>query len=478
MTGIKRYVIAAILILGTAPLMAQVEGTQYFMNSLPQVSINNPAFVPQYNFSIGVPALSSIATGYYNSGFSYNDLISKSNGDVVADLPKLERALGAKNFTTVTGHMDFLRVGFRVNPKWYFQVSSTGHQYARAMIPKETVSLFVDGTAPLVGSTTHFSPEAEGLAYLETAVAAAFNATDQLTLGARVKYLNGIANATTVHSSMDVGVGNNYELTAVADLNFKTSGIQDRSQDFQKAASNTGIAIDLGGTYKVTDKLTVAASVVDLGSITWKNNLYSYDLNKNTSSYTFAGLDLKELIKGNSNYLSSQIDSITKKFKPSENAIGSYSTSLPLKMYVSGTYELKKGLNVGGLFFTETFQGRVNPSGTVSVQKYVGKWMNALVSYTVTNRSYNNLGLGISFNVKPVQIYFVGDNLLGAPVSLITTQQINGYLNNARVLNMRFGVNFVWGRDKNLDKLSKNTKPVSKNKKSDPNYLKVRKKSR
>jgi hypothetical protein len=456
------------------------------MNSLPQVSIYNPAFVPRYNFSIGLPVISSIGAGYSNNGFSYNDMITRTNGEVKADLGKWVKALTEKNYITTSAQVDILRVGFRINPKLYFQVSATAHQYARLQIPKEFASLFVQGTAPLIGTSAHFSPQAEGIAYFESAVGAAYQADEKLTLGARVKYLSGMANVTTVNSSMNVAVGSDYQLTASGDLNLKTSGIENSDHAVQNAFSNTGFAIDLGGTYKLTEKLTLAASLIDLGKITWKNNLYSYTLDKNTASYTFSGIDLNELVNGNTHYMNDQLNSIKDRFTPQENKIGSYRTWIPGKMYVSGNYEWVRNLSIGALFFTEKFQGRVSPGASASLNKHMGKWVSTLVSYTVSNRSYNNFGLGVSFNLAPVQLYIAGDNILRIPGSLITTSHLNSYINSTQVFNVRFGLNYVWGRDKKLDKLPRNTKSYNRKTKGnkekvtdgDSDYLKARKKKR
>jgi hypothetical protein len=217
--------------------------------------------------------------------------------------------------------------------------------------------------------------------------------------------------------------------------------------------------------------LTVAASLIDLGRITWKNNLYSYTLNKNTANYTFSGIDLKEVVNGNTNYLHDQLDSIKNKFKPLENKIGSYHTRLPGKIFVSGNYELVGNLSIGALFFAERFQGRVSPGGSASLIKHFGKWVSTSVSYTVSDRSYNNFGLGVSLNLSPVQVYIAGDNVLRIPASLIATQNLNTYINSTQVFNLRFGLNFVWGRNRSFDKRPKGTD-------EDPDYRKVREKRR
>src|ERR1700712_2227524 len=99
---------------------AQTEATHYFMSSLPQVSNSNPAFVPKYKFSIGLPGISSTAITYSNNGFSYQDLIKKSDGQTVANLEKWNKSLAPKNYITNSAQSDLMRVGFMVSPKLYF----------------------------------------------------------------------------------------------------------------------------------------------------------------------------------------------------------------------------------------------------------------------------------------------------------------------------------------------------------------------
>ena len=131
-----------------------------------------------------------------------------------------------------------------------------------------------------------------------------------------------------------------------------------------------------------------------------------------------------------------------------ESATGSYSTSLPARFYLSGNYELKNGFSVGTLFFGESYRDRFSTGMTAALNKNFGKWVSTSLTYTVSNRSYNNIGLGFSFNMQPIQIYFVGDNLLLAPVSLIENQNLNNFVNSAQLLTLRAGLNIVFGWDK------------------------------
>lgn len=476
----------------------QMEGTLHYMSCLPQVVNNNPAFVPKYKYVVGLP-ISSLYEGYTNSGFSYNDLVKRQDGQVNADLTGWISKLPEKTFITAAAGADLLRLGFRINPKVYLGVNVTGKTFGQGFLPKDMATLLVDGNAPYVNSTANVSPMLEALSYLETAVGAAYEVDSKLTVGGRIKILKGVANITTEASDISIAVDENYGITASAGIDVRTSGVNsltnsgyEVSKEIKNYMKNGGLAIDLGATYRLLDKLTLNASIVDLGSIKWKTNLYSYSMDRSVATYTFSGIDANQLVNGNGNeYIQAQKDSIKNKFDLKEGPTDAYRTMLPAKFYVGGNYEIIKNLNVGTVFFAQSFKGRFSPGWTTSLNKNFGRVVSATLSYTLSNRSYNNFGAGLSLNLAPVQLYIVGDNLLKIPSSLIVNQNLNEYINTAQVINVRFGLNFVWGWDKSekgtlapSKTKSVNQSPAKKPKvktgtsKKDASYLKVRRKSK
>lgn len=431
---------------------AQNEGTLTFMNSLPQVTNNNPAIMTKYKLSVGLPG-SSIAMFYSNNGFAYKDVYTKVHDSVKADLPKLNSALKPNNYITQAMQIDLLRFGMQVTPKLYVSLNSTAKVYNRILLPKDLTNLFINGNADFVGRTANLSPKAESVTFLETALGGSYQVDDRLTVGARLKLLKGVTNVTTQNATMNLSVDNSYTLTANAGMDVRTSGINNFTQsnfDFGSHVkdyfTNTGFAVDLGATYKVMDRLTVGASLIDVGSIKWKNNTYGYTLDPAKAKYTFSGVDLTKVVNGDNNYLNSIGDSIQAKFKVKEGAIGSYSAPIPGKMYLSGMYEVKKNFTAGAVFFAEKFKGRYAAGVTIGVNKHFGRIFSAAGSYTVASNSFNNLGLGMSLNLSPVQIYMVGDNLLRMPFS---GSELNSFINNTKFFNVRLGLNYVFKwRDK------------------------------
>jgi len=438
---------------------AQTESSLYFMGSLPQVVYTNPASIPRYKFSLGLPG-SSIQTQYANNGFTYNDLVAKQGDSTIVDMNKFHGALGEKNYITNTLQADVFRLSFKVNARMYFTFNATAKAYNRFMIPKGLVGLISEGTASFVGKTTTISPLIETVTYVESSWGASYIVNKKLTVGAHFKLLKGGANLTTGKSKLDLTIGDNYEVTVAADANVRTSGLQNFDEpDFDMADSwrdymkNTGFAVDLGATYRVNDRTTIGLSLIDIGSIKWKNDLYGYRLDPERANYTFKGVDLEKVLDDDGDYMDNEMDSIEANFTLREGAISSYSTPIPGKAYLSGNYEIKRNFTAGILLFAEKFRGRFSPGFSASLHKEFGRRFSTSLSYTITERSYNNIGAGVALNLAPIQIYLVGDNLLRAPLALLSDNNLNAYVNSSKFINLRAGFNIVMGWDKTAEKL-------------------------
>jgi hypothetical protein len=451
-----RIFLIPLLLLLVAKAFSQVEGTMPFMNSLPQVTYYNPAFKPAYKFSIGLPGISSMFVQYTNNGFNYSDLVSQP-GSGVADLEKFYGALKSKNYINANVQADLFRLSFKASPRLYFTLNATAKCYNRFMVPKDLVGLLVNGTEPYVNNTARLSPEVEALEYLEIGYGGSYTVNKKLTVGAKFKLLKGAINVTTQRAAFDLSLSDTYAITIKGDADIRTSGIHnfddsnfEIADDWRDYTKNGGVAFDLGGTYQVNDKIIVGLSLIDIGSIKWKNDAYGYKLDPSTASYTFEGIDIQNLIDGDTDYSSSLSDSLQKKFDFTEGQIGSYKTPLPGKIYISGSYKIKRALYANALFFAEKFRGRTMAGFSASVNKEFGRRFSSSISYTISNNSFNNIGAGFSLNLPPFQIYMVSDNLLSAGLA-VAKKDANSFVNNTNYFNLRTGINFVFGWDKTAE---------------------------
>jgi hypothetical protein len=123
---------------------------------------------------------------------------------------------------------------------------------------------------------------------------------------------------------------------------------------------------------------------------------------------------------------------------------------MPTKIYLGGNYEIRRNFTAGIVVYSEIFRGRTAIGTTLGLTKNFGKRFTASGTYTISNNSYNNIGLGTSLNLPPFQLYLVGDNILMAAFG---GKELNKFINNTQVFNLRLGLNLVFGWDKGPDKL-------------------------
>lgn len=429
------------------------------MISLPQVSYYNPAFKPQYKVSVGLPG-SSVFAQFTNNGFSYKAAVRKENNAMVVDLNAFYGSLAKKNYINTNLQADLLSVGVKAGARLYFTFNATAKTRTSLMLPKDLFGIVIGGTTPYVNKTASVSPQADVISYLELGTGAAYTVNNHLTIGARIKFLKGIANATTHRADLDISLSDEYAITVQANADVRTSGIHnlidgdnyDIAESWQDYTQNNGLAIDLGASYRINDRINVSASLIDIGSIRWRNDTYGYRIDPDKAKYTFEGIDLNRMINDDDGYMNEVMDSLAANFEPVEGRISAYRTPLPGRLYLSGTYKIGKNFTTGALFFAEKTRGRFMPGLTLSLNKEFGRRIGTSLTYTITNNAYNNIGAGIAFNFSPLQLYFVGDNLLRVPLALATDNNLNGYVNSLQYFSFRAGLNFVFGRVKPQEK--------------------------
>ncbi len=171
--------------------------------------------------------------------------------------------------------------------------------------------------------------------YLELGLGHARQINDRLRVGAKLKILLGLGygyyKATDFHVQMN---DDQWLVKGKAELSLSPFGSQfkykkdknyvdpetgqttDRQRvdgltdNFKANISGTGMAIDLGATYKVLDDLTVSAAITDLGFISWRNALHA----TSQGEWTFDGFKNDIYMDGNTdtghNKIEDQLDDI------------------------------------------------------------------------------------------------------------------------------------------------------------------------
>ena len=133
--------------------------------------------------------------------------------------------------------------------------------------PKAMVGLFWGGNGSYVGQTVNIAPNLDIMAYQEFALGAAYKVNDFLSIGGRIKYLNGFASINTEKAIGSIHTDEEYyKLTASTDFLIQTAGVPIsiggdddwiNIGEFEPSlfGENRGLAFDLGATLMLGDRL-------------------------------------------------------------------------------------------------------------------------------------------------------------------------------------------------------------------------------
>lgn len=453
----------AILSLGSVVKAQDGNNTSYFLSNLPQQFRLNPAYQPEYKVFIGLPGLSGVSVNYLNSSFTVEDLLFKRDDSVYMDVNKFYKSLHKRNYIAFNNENSILSIGVKAK-SWYGTLDIT---QKNDFLFRYNKDLF---TFLKYGNTDHPSMDFGKLgvnlnSYIEVALGLSKRVNSKLTVGGRLKYLAGIANAHMTDSELDVVTERdgtmkihsrqNIRITAPVNIRNEQTGLPfepnqpidwddfDFNTDDIGVADflntkNPGFAIDLGGEYQFNDKIKLFASLTDLGFIHWGNKDFQYNFYQD-ARFTWEGADISNSVnKDNVGYISidSAFTKLTDQLKDSlqlRSRGRAYTTMVSPKLYLGATYQLNRTFYVGGLFRASLVDKMFIPSLTASVNGRLMRNVSASVSYSITRGSYVNLGAGLTAKLGPFQLYLETDNLLACNYT------------NTQSANARFGINLLFG---------------------------------
>ena len=426
-----KYISALLVLLAVARLNAQQE---MMLNSLQNLwhsnTSTNPAFFPENkHFVIGLPGYSLDAA--HSGDLTYKDIFRKDGDRTIVDFDNAISKLDPENDLNFDQRLETVSFGFRSpNNKWGFQV---GHAIAfsgAVTYPKALPELLWNGNASYIGQTVEIGVEADIADWHEWSVGV-MRQFGPLNVGVRAKYLTGISalrtdddrHSMSIYTDPDI-----YQLTLKTDYAFYSSSIisaidtADLGFDItldglgnKLRSKNNGIAFDLGGVLKLGDRLTLDASVINLGGlIKWKNDP-RYFQSKAEYTYTGSTIPGEDILNGSDSLdFDTKLDTLNDIFRFTQSATDAMETRAPMRIYVGGTFELTKHWSVGLTVFHQKKDRESNTAVGASVRWLPLKWLSLGAMYGVNNRSAANLGFHLAFTPGPVQVYFLSDNLLNA----------------------------------------------------------------
>jgi len=461
----KAILYALALLISISYVSAQESTTMQFMKGMPQSNLQNPAL---HNDSckivIGLPAFSGIYFDF-SSDFAINNLIHKGTGSLadslVLDIDGFHNSLNETNFIQQNISMPLFYLGIR-SKRSFLSFGITEKEMSRVSFEKSLITFIKEGNAPYMGKNFDLGNfDIDAYHYREFAFGFSKEVVkNKLTLGAKAKLLYGkfaiqtnrldlrvetAADGSYLNFQSDMNINISGPVTLEYDSdnyfeNFNTDKMEPDTYLMQKG--NMGMAFDLGAVYKLTPKLTLSGSIIDLGKISFKKD--NTNLN-HISNYKWEGIDFSHSVdESATNYIDpgdlmdAELEKFKSSFKPQKSEFNSntFEMSLPTKVYLGGTYSVNQHFGFGVLECLYN-NGTTNRNTlTLSANAMLGNFFSLTGSYSAIGNSYNNLGLGIAMRLGFMQVYLVSDNLLA--------------LNDpakAEFINARFGMNFLFGRN-------------------------------
>ena len=392
-----------------------------FMSSLPQKGMINAAFMPNYKFVIG----GDFSQGFYNSFGG----VQTKDGKIIYENPK------AQEFFYSNTNWNLLNVGIRLKSNSYLSVSQNLKSLNYVSITGSGMQLAAYGNAPFIGKKVSINPNLQLLNYSETSIGLA-QKIGKFQVGAKLKVLNGITAVSTTKSDLSLYTDADvYQLTLASDYQVFTAPSQDvqslidNDSDLANKIQGHGFGFDLGAQFSLTDKITLAASVQDLGNIKWTGKD-----NSSKGQTTYSGVDATAMFTKKENVkLAVNLDTLVNQlnFKSVDDA--KFTTDIPTSYNLSGTFQINSKLSASALVSSAQYHGQSSNAFLINGQYQLLPVLNVGLSYGMRNAS-SMLGANITIEKGIFQFFALSDNLLGL-IKPLQASNVNGRLG----LNLRFG---------------------------------------
>lgn len=437
---------------------AQFLRTSYFMEGTHYRQQLNPALAPGRGY-LNLPVIGTFNASVNSSTLGYQDVMDIIDNTEGGDFFKSDafiNKLDNLNNLNVNLSTDILSAGwYKGKNFWSFNIGLRND--IGASIPKGMFEFMreMDGLSAydnlerlsnINQKVGHQSLEINS--YAEVGVGLARNITERLTVGARVKALLGVGNLKLDINNIAVNSNlSGYNTGDLNDLNGRAEirvdatlenssklielseddGVIDEIEFGTFGLAGYGLGIDLGASYKLMDKLTLSASLLDLGFMKWsKNNTsvakatanQSYDLTNSSDRYEF----VDKVASGevlNFDMLNMTLDKSAQKDR---------STSLTSTLVLGAEYELLGDLLAVGALYTGRFaKPETLNELTLSANIRPKNNLNLALSYSLWQGSGKTFG--VAAKLGPI---FVGTDYMFFGKD---TKNLNAYIGFSLPLN-------------------------------------------
>lgn len=396
-----------------------------------QSDFYNPANFHQDGWHLALP---SVLYNFYHTGPGFKDLFESRNGSILK-VSALKDGLQKENFLNTDIRFQTFKLKYG-KEAWSFGFDHEIILRSSIKYPGNLVNLYVDGNQQFVGQTIDIGPEGQIYSLNSYGFLVSYR-RPTFTIGVKPRLLFGQHFGNTVRSSAALTTSEDvYQVSLQTDFQFDNSGLlffeESNFFNYQVQAfdrwklftSNPGVALDLGTNLRFSERFQFSFSLIDWGSISWRNEVKTYRSNQ-TKSYT--GLEVVNLFDKEEISIDGALDSLEAIFdlQESNNPIN---FKLPAKWIAVANYDFTSDLSACLISY---YQNQSSNPLVVGLQMSAQFWPTWKITTTVSNR-YNQFNLGL-----------MGTWIRTRWIGYIATDQVLTKLNPfySSHFNLRMGIN-------------------------------------
>ena len=462
MKTMKRYILSAALMAVTGTIMAQDLNSAYFTEDFKFRHDMNPAYGNDQSY-VSIPVIGNLNISTMGNFGLESIFFENKWGDKKLTTfmnPNISTSEALSNFSTSDNQLlgnirlTILSAGFSAFGG-YNTVELNSKTNLGVSLPYELFEF-----AKNIGNKT-YDIGALGLnaqSYVELALGHSRDIDEKLRVGAKVKLLFGIARADVKMENLKADLtGDKWTLSGQAKAEVMMKGFKFESEreeydsrpgkyynkvtdiDVDGAGlGGFGLALDLGGIYKINNDITVSAAVNDLGFISWSNTALAQS---SGTPFTFDGFNNLG-VNADDHPIDDDLDKYGDQLADFANLEdqgdqGGTTRGIGATINVAGEYTLPMYRQVSfGLLSSSRLNGDYSwTEARLSANYRPLKWLDGGINFAVgTYRT----SFGWNLNIHPKGFnFFVGmDHLLGR-----TSKEMIPLSSNA---NVAMGMSITW----------------------------------
>lgn len=488
-TTYKIYLLSAVMATMAGQLTAQDMNSSYFLDGYSYRHDMNPAYGNEYNYSaipiignLNVHARGSMGVGdifFKNPDYGIKPGAKRTTTFMHPGISADEALSGLdKDRNTLILNVDIpiASVGFGA---WdgYNTIELRERTHVGVSVPYE----FFEFAKNIANKNYSFEGlNAKGWSYLELGFGHSRQLFDNLRVGAKVKFLIGVAYADISMNDVRANLQGDHwvvEGKARAEVNLKGAYFQEKSEEYKSrpgtyynkvdkvkvdggGLNGFGLGFDIGGIYEFKDcsvdwldGLKASLSLTDIGFVTYTNKIVAESSGKPFTFDGFTNIAVKDAsATAADKTFNTQKDELSDKLKDfanlektnetgnNTNGLGAtlrFGLEYPLPVYDKLKFGFLYSHRYGGEYFHWN-------EGRLSANYAPWKWVDGGINLAFSSFS-TEMGWALNFHPRGCNVFIGMDYMLGKTAKSMIPKDSNVCFN--------FGVNITWNGKKDKRQL-------------------------